>query len=189
MPPGLPGRHNLLNAAAALTAVGAAGLDVQQAALAVASFKSLPHRLQVLGQRQGVTYINDSIASTPVATVAALEALQDRPIVLILGGMDRGLDWSRYAAAFVQASLRAVIGLPANGPRIIATLRQAGIAPASGFHEVVDLPSAVALARELATAGDTVLLSPGAPSFPQFIDFRDRGQAFARVCGFAEIVE
>lgn len=189
MPPGVPGRHNLLNAAAALTAVGAAGLDVQQAALAVASFHSLPHRLQVLGQRHGVTYINDSIASTPVATVAAMEALRDRPIVLILGGMDRGLDWSRYTAAFAQALPRAVIGLPANGPRIIATLRQAGIAPASGFHEVPDMPTAVALARELAAAGDTVLLSPGAPSFPQFIDFRDRGQAFARLCGFAEIVE
>lgn len=189
MPAGLPGRHNLLNAAAALSVVAAAGLDLQQAARAVASFKSLPHRLQVLGQRHGVTYINDSIASTPVATAAALEALWDRPIVLILGGMDRGLDWSRYAAAFAHAPLKAVIGLPANGPRIIATLRQAGIAPASGFHEEPDLPAAVALARELAVAGDTVLLSPGAPSFTQFIDFRDRGQAFARVCGFAESVE
>ncbi len=189
MPPGLPGRHNLLNAAAALTAVGAAGLDVQQAALAVASFNSLPHRLQVLGQRHGVTYINDSIASTPVATVAALEALQDQSIVLILGGMDRGLDWSRYAAAFAHAPLRVVIGLPASGPSIIATLLQAGVSPARGFHEVPDLPTAVLLARELAAAGDTVLLSPGAPSFPQFIDFRDRGQSFALLCGFAEIVE
>lgn len=189
MPVGLPGRHNLLNTAAALTAVGAAGLDVQQAALAVASCKSLPHRLQVLGQRHGVTYINDSIASTPVATAAALEALRDRSIILILGGMDRGLDWTRYAADFVRASPRAVIGLPANGPRIIAALRQAGVAPASGFHQAPDLPTAVLLARQLVAAGDTVLLSPGAPSFPQFIDFRDRGQAFARICGFAEIAE
>ncbi len=189
MPAGLPGRHNLLNVAAALSVVAAAGLDMQQAARAVASCKSLPHRLQVLGRRHGVTYINDSIASTPVATVAALEALRDRPIILIVGGLDRGLDWSRYATAFLHSSARAVIGLPANGPHIIATLRQAGIAPAGGFHEVSDLQTAVALAREMAVVGDTVLLSPGAPSFPQFIDFRDRGQAFAHVCGFAEIVE
>ena len=184
MPAGLPGRHNLLNVAAALTAASVAGLDLQQVARAVTTFTSLPHRLQVLGSRNGITYINDSIASTPVATVAALEALQDRPILLILGGLDRGLDWSRYAAAISMASTRAVIGMPASGPRIIETLRRAGIAPASGFHHTPDLPGAVTLAQELAQAGDTVLLSPGAPSFPQFIDFRERGQVFARLCGF-----
>jgi len=189
MPDGLPGQHNLLNAAAALTVVGVTGLDMQRAARAVESFRSLPHRLQVLGERNGVTFINDSIASNPVATVAALEALQDRPIVLILGGFDRGLDWSRYASAFLKAPIKAVIGIPASGPRIIGALRQAGVSPVNGFHEATDLPTAVKKAGEQAESGDTVLLSPGAPSFPQFIDFRDRGQAFARLCGFKEIAE
>jgi UDP-N-acetylmuramoylalanine--D-glutamate ligase len=189
IPSGLPGRHNLLNIAAALTAAGAAGLDVGQAANAVSSFKSLPHRLQELGQRDDVTYINDSIASTPVATAAALEALQDRPLLLILGGLDRGLDWSRYAKPFMAASPKVVIGMPASGSRIIETLRSAGFSPAGGFYEVPDLPAAVTLAQTLAARGDTVLLSPGAPSFPQFVDFRDRGHTFARLCGFEDVSE
>ncbi len=189
LPEGLIGHHNLLNTAAALTAAGAAGLDLQQAARAVASFKCLPHRLQVLGLRKGVTYIDDSIASTPVATVAALEALQDSPIVLILGGFDRGIDWSRYASAFRAASIKLVIGLPDSGPRIIGILREAGVSPAHGFHPAPDLPTAMAWAEEHSSPGDTVLLSPGAPSFPQFSDFRDRGQTFARLSGFAEIAE
>ena len=189
MPPGLPGLHNLVNAAAALTAARSAGLDLRQAAGAIADFKSLPHRLQVLGQSNAVTFINDSIASTPVATVAALESLGDRPVILIVGGLDRGLDWSRYASAFLDRPPKALIGVPANGPRIMETLRQEGLSPDRGFHEAADLQAAVALAKELAVAGDTVLLSPGAPSFPHFADFRDRGQAFARLCGFEKITE
>lgn len=187
IPCGLPGRHNLLNIAAALTAARAAGFDVGQAANAVSRFKSLPHRLQKLGQRDDVTYINDSIASTPVATAAALEALGDRPVLLIIGGLDRGLDWSRYVKPFKAASPKVVIAMPASGPRIIETLRSAGFSPAGGFYEVPDLAAAVALAQTLAAAGDTVLLSPGAPSFPQFVDFRDRGHTFARLCGFGDV--
>jgi UDP-N-acetylmuramoylalanine--D-glutamate ligase len=117
--------------------------------------------------------------------VAALEALHERPIVLIVGGLDRGLDWSRYAGSFFLWPPRAVIGVPANGPRIIATLRDAGITPPGGYHEMPDLKAAVARAAEIAREGDTVLLSPGAPSFPQFVDFRDRGEAFARFSGFS----
>jgi len=186
VPPGLPGRHNLLNIAAALTAVGAAGLDVAGAAASVETFKSLPHRLQLLGQREGVIYVNDSIASTPVATAAALEALGDRPLLLIIGGYDRGLDWSRYSNAFLSAPVRAVIGLPASGPRILETLRKAGLEPPGGFHEAPDLPAAVELAKAVAVNGDTIALSPGAPSFHQFADYRDRGRTFARLCGCAD---
>jgi UDP-N-acetylmuramoylalanine--D-glutamate ligase len=141
----------------------------------------------MLGQRRGIDYVNDSIATTPVATVAALEALQDKNIVLIVGGFDRGLDWSRHGADFLTWPPRAVIGLPDNGQRIIDCLRCAGLSPPDGFHLVSDMSSAVAKARELAAAGDTVLLSPGAPSFPQFVDFRDRGRQFAHLCGFETI--
>ncbi|HLF31545.1 MAG TPA: UDP-N-acetylmuramoyl-L-alanine--D-glutamate ligase [Xanthomonadales bacterium] len=184
MPAGLPGRHNLYNTAAALSVSALAGINLLQAAGAVASFESLPHRLQPLGQREGIYYINDSIATTPVATVAALEALQDKKIVLLVGGFDRGLDWTPYGSDFLNWPPRAVIGLPENGPRIIESLCRADLSPPAGFHPMPDMSSAVARARELAAPGDTILLSPGAPSFPQFVDFRDRGQQFARLCGF-----
>lgn len=184
MPVGLPGRHNLHNAAAALSVAAVAGINLLKAARAVSSFESLPHRLQALGLREGIHYVNDSIATTPVATVAALEALHGKKTVLIVGGFDRGLDWSPYGQDFLNWPPLAVIGLPENGPRIIESLRRAGLSPPGGYHPMPDMASAVAKARQLAAPGDTILLSPGAPSFPQFIDFRDRGQQFARLCGF-----
>jgi UDP-N-acetylmuramoylalanine--D-glutamate ligase len=187
MPKSMPGRHNLLNAAAALTAMLATGADVHQVAPGISSFTSLPHRLQVLGDRDGTTFVNDSIATTPVATVAALDALHDHSVILLVGGFDRGLDWAPYLPAFLRTPPKAVISLPTNGPRIIASMQQGGLAPLSGFYDAPDLQAAVALARQLACAGDTVLLSPGAPSFPHFADFRDRGQTFARHCGFADV--
>ena len=160
---------------------------MRRAAPGIASFTSLPHRLQVLGDRDGITFVNDSIATTPVATVAALDALHDQNVILLVGGFDRGLDWAPYLPAFLRTPPKAVISLPTNGPRIIASMQQGSLAPLSGFHDAPDLQAAVALARQLACAGDTVLLSPGAPSFPHFADFRDRGQTFARLCGFADV--
>ena len=185
VPKGMPGTHNLQNVAAALTAVALAGGDLAGAARAVEQFTPLPHRLQVLGERLGITYINDSIATTPVSTLAALESLKDRPVLLIVGGLDRGLDWSAAAKSFQQFPPRAVIGIPGNGSKILAALSGAGFAPEKRLHESPDLEHAVALAQRLASAGDAIVLSPGAPSFPQFVDYRDRGHRFARFAGFA----
>lgn len=184
VPAGLPGLHNLHNIAAALSAAMGAGADVLRAARAVGSFEALPHRLQLLGSRDGIAYVNDSIATTPVSTVAALEAYRHGPVVLIVGGFDRGLDWNPHGRHFLQWAPRAVIALPQNGPRIIESLRRAGLSPVAGYHPLPNLPEAVAMAQRLAVAGDTILLSPGAPSFPDFIDFQDRGRQFARLCGF-----
>jgi UDP-N-acetylmuramoylalanine--D-glutamate ligase len=184
LPRGLPGTHNLSNLAAVLTVVRAIGADLDAAVAAMADFKPLPHRLQLLGERSDLRFINDSISTTPVATTAALEALSGESVVLIVGGLDRGLDWTPYMPAFAERTPLAVIGVPDNGPRIIATLRAAGIDPAEGAHEAKGLADAVELALRLAPAGAVVLLSPGAPSFPRFRDFRDRGCQFAALCGF-----
>lgn len=184
LPSGLPGAHNLANIAAVFTAALETGVPLDEAAGAVATFRPLPHRLQLLGERAGLRFVNDSISSTPVATVAALEALTGESVTLIVGGLDRGLDWVPYMQAFAARSPRAVIGVPDNGPRILATLRNAGIEPPDGLHEAEDLAIAVRLARGIARSGGTVLLSPGAPSFPRFRDYRDRGRQFAACCGF-----
>lgn len=184
MPASMPGRHNRANVAAALTVVQKCGFGLDTAIAALASYQSLPHRLQVLGESNGVVWINDSISSTPVATAAALESLAGKSVVLLLGGLDRGLDWSIYLPDFLAYPPTAVITMPDNGHLLIELLRKSGIEFRAGLHPVQNLQEAVDLARQLSAQGDTVLLSPGAPSFPRFVDFQHRGREFARLAGF-----
>jgi len=184
LPEGLPGVHNLANTAAALTVLREIGADMKTAVPALSSFRSLPHRLQVVGEQSGVRFINDSISSAPVATAAALEALSGQSITLIVGGLDRGLDWTPYMQAFKTCIPGAVIAIPENGARIVDTMRSAGLQPEKGLHLVSGLQEAVMLAKRITQADGTVLLSPGAPSFPQFKDYRDRGRQFTNLCGF-----
>jgi len=184
MPEGLPGAHNLSNTAAALTIIRTIGEDFSAALSAISSFHSLPHRLQLVGERGGIRFVNDSISSAPVATAAAIEALAGANLTLIVGGLDRGVDWTPYMSRFSAKMPDAVIGVPDNGHRIIEAMQLAGIRPRSGLHEAPNLAEAVALASNMTAQGGTVLLSPGAPSFPYFRDYRDRGRQFARMCGF-----
>lgn len=184
LPEGLPGAHNLSNVAAALTVVRRVGGNVTGASRAVAGFRPLPHRLQLCGTRSGVRFVNDSIASTPVATAAALQSLADQPVTLIVGGLDRGVDWTPYTSTFARHTPLAVIGMPDSGPKILATLRGSGVCPSRGLYEAPDLAAAVEIALRITPAGATVLLSPGAASFPRFRDYRERGRQFARCCGF-----
>jgi UDP-N-acetylmuramoylalanine--D-glutamate ligase len=184
LPVGLPGAHNLSNTAAVLTVARAIGVEPEAALDVLASFRPLPHRLQLLGERCGLRFVNDSISSTPVATVAALESFAEESVTLIVGGLDRGLDWAPYMESFAATSPLAIIAVPDSGPRILTSLDDAGIRPAGGMHEVPDLAAAVELARRITPQGAIVLLSPGAPSFPRFRDYRDRGQQFAACCGF-----
>ena len=180
----LPGKHNLANAAAALSAVKMTGCNLDQAARSLNEFRGLPHRLQMVGERSGVRFFNDSISSTPLATEAALQALSGKNITMIVGGLDRGLDWAPYMETFRQAELFAVIAIPDNGPRILDAMRAAELKPARGLHLAAGLGRAVELARQLTPEGGMVLLSPGAPSFPRFRDYRDRGRQFTELCGF-----
>jgi len=184
-PPGLPGRHNLANIAAALTVLRSAGAEPQTGLESLQTFSCLPHRLQSLGERGGVQFVNDSISSTPVSTAAALEAFFDREVTLIVGGFDRGLDWKPYMDTVRSRLPLAIIGIPDNGSRIIAEMEQLDIIPRKGLHRCQQLSEAVELAKKLTPAGGVALLSPGAPSFPQFQDYRDRGQQFAGLCGFS----
>lgn len=184
MPASLPGKHNRANLAACMLVIGELGLDQRAAVSAVSTFSGLPHRLQLIGTSHGVDYIDDSISSAPVATLAALEALQDRTVVLLAGGFERGIDWAPYAREVGQYPPVAVIALPDNGPRILEALENAGVEPELGIFTAKNLEQAVYRAREIAPSGAVVLLSPGAPSFPHFRDYEDRGAQFAKLCGF-----
>ena len=179
MPVSLPGKHNRANLSACIAIMRRLGCDRRQALAALPSFKGLPHRLQNLGTADGLKFIDDSISTAPVATVAALEALAGEKVVLLAGGFDRGIDWSPYARAMRAHPPAAVIALPDNGPRILAALKEAGVEVELGVVEAENLKVAVELARKLAPAGAVVLLSPGAPSFPHFRNYEDRGIRFA----------
>jgi UDP-N-acetylmuramoylalanine--D-glutamate ligase len=181
---GLPGAHNLSNAAAALTAVNFAGCDLVRAAHALSTFRGLPHRLQLVGERSGIRFYNDSISSTPMATQAALRTFAGENITIIVGGLDRGLDWTPYMETFRQFAPGAVIAIPDSGARILDTMRAEGIKAERGLHLASGLEEAVEMASRLTAENGLVLLSPGAPSFPRFRDYRDRGRQFAQFSGF-----
>ena len=184
LPEGLPGAHNLANTAAALTVLRVIGAKLSSGIQSISSFPCLPYRLQTIGERGGVRFVNDSISSAPVATVAALEAFSGQRVTLLVGGLDRGLDWTPYMGKIRGNLLNAVIGIPDNGPRIIREMQRAKISPQRGLHEAQDLAEAATLAQKLTPPGGIVLLSPGAPSFPRFDDYRDRGGQFTQLCGF-----
>jgi len=173
----LPGRHNLDNAALALAVVESIG-GRRAAASALASFRPLAHRLERLDAPGPIAWINDSISTPPYATLAALEACGPRP-VLIVGGLERGTDWTGVAAWCRRHPLRALIALPDNGPAIADALVEQGAVTRDRVARVEDLDSAVAAAAARCPSAGTVLLSPGAPSFPRFRDFEERGRRFA----------
>ncbi|WP_434213159.1 UDP-N-acetylmuramoyl-L-alanine--D-glutamate ligase [[Pseudomonas] boreopolis] len=180
----LPGRHNRGNLCAVLAAIEALGLDAAALAPAALTFRPLPNRLQTVGASDGITWVNDSISTTPHATLAALACFTARRVAVLVGGHDRGLDWHDFAEHMRQAPPLEIVTMGANGPRIHDLL--APIAPGRfGLHAAADLPQAVALARQaLGGQGGVVLLSPGAPSFGAYRDYVARGRHFAELAGF-----
>ena len=177
----LPGRHNRANLCGVLAAIEALGLDAMALAPHATSFRPLPHRLQTLGARGGIEFVNDSISTTPHASLAALDVFDGRRVAILVGGHDRGLDWSGFVEAVRRRPPAAIVTMGQNGPRIHALLEDvAGVA----LHAAVDLPGAVATATAALDGEGVVLLSPGAPSFGAYRDYAARGRHFAEVAGF-----
>ncbi len=182
----LPGRHNRGNLCAVLAAVEALGLDAVALAPAVQDFRPLPNRLQTLGSRDGLRFVNDSISTTPHASLAALECFAGQRIALLVGGHDRGLDWQDFVAHMAHdVPPVEIVTLGANGPRIHALLKPLADAGRFGLHAAADLDEAVRLAcAALGGQGGVVLLSPGAPSYGVYRDYVARGRHFAELAGF-----
>ncbi|KAA2285210.1 UDP-N-acetylmuramoyl-L-alanine--D-glutamate ligase [Arenimonas fontis] len=180
----LPGRHNRLNLCAALAAVEAAGLDAVALAPAAAAFRPLPHRLQSLGLRNGIEAVNDSISTTPQAAIAALDCFRGRPVAILVGGYDRGLDWGVFVERIAAEPVTAVITMGQNGPRVHEKLKP--VAAAEGFvlAEATEMEEAVRLGLRALGSEGVLLLSPGAPSFPRYRDYVERGRHFARAAGY-----
>ena len=169
----LVGRHNLANAAAALALSLALGVSADQARDVVMAFQPLRHRLEVLGTARGRLFINDSLASTPQATLAALESFPGQRLHLLAGGFDRGLDLGDLADALkMREETCRLCAFGPMGRRLADTV--AG--PARYFSSLRD--AFFAAVRE-SRPGEVVLLSPGAPSFDAFSDYAARGDYFS----------
>ncbi|OQA46324.1 MAG: UDP-N-acetylmuramoylalanine--D-glutamate ligase [Chloroflexi bacterium ADurb.Bin325] len=182
----LRGRHNLANILAACCLAGAAGASAEAMAAVATTFGGVAHRLEIVRQRAGVAWVNDSIATAPERTVAALHSF-DEPIVLLLGGRDKHLPWQPVAAelhardAAGRPRVRAVVLFGEAAGLIEAALadyaRATGGAPVAVSRQP-DLPAAVAAAQCAAQPGDVVLLAPGCTSFDAYADFAARGDHF-----------
>lgn len=178
----VPGRHNIANALAA-AAVGAIfDIGPEVTAEVLRGFEGLPHRLEAVGEHDGVLYVNDSQGTTPYATIPALSAY-GRPPVVILGGVSKDADFGDLGREVVARARAAVlIGQAADeiGAAIEAARRRAGT---SGpvIVRAPDLPSAVGQARRLAQPGDVVLLSPACASFDMFSSYEERGDRFREI--------
>jgi UDP-N-acetylmuramoyl-L-alanine---L-glutamate ligase len=183
-PLGLLGRHNRRNALIAQACLEALGLPAASDAAALRAaaegFEPLSNRLHAIGTVRGVTFVDDSLSTNVLSTLAALDAFPDRRVALIAGGQDRGIDFEPLAADLTErAAPTLVLGLPECGPRILAAIEEAQ----PGKVETVscaNLDAAVQRGFWWARPDGVLLLSPAAPSFGQFRDYRDRSEAFAR---------
>lgn len=141
---------------------------------------SLPHRLEKVRELNGATYINDSAATMPDATIAALKALASKSIVHIIGGSDKNLQFVELAAEEAKANIRALVWLPGTATKKMQQQICTGVLLKRPYatSNVPSMPEAVDLAHQLAQPGDVVLLSPGATSFGLFQHEFDRGNQF-----------
>ncbi len=177
------GTHNHLNMALALAGAAATGLlDESVIASSLASFKPLPNRLEKIHDPSGIVFVNDSLATNPHAAAAALHSLNSPNMVWLVGGTDRGVDYSVLVDQVLRSRPAHILGLPGNGATLVELFRQALDSAPEGsvvHTEVVEsMGAAITLARNYAAVGDIVLLSPGAPSFGQYQDYQARADDF-----------
>jgi UDP-N-acetylmuramoylalanine--D-glutamate ligase len=169
----LAGRHNLANVLAAMALAEAAGVAAEAACAAVREFKGLKHRTELVAERHGVRWYDDSKGTNVGATVAALNGMSS-PVILIAGGDGKGQDFSGLKAAAVQHA-RAVVLIGRDAPQI-----EAAFGGAVSVRRAKDMHDAVRIAHELAQPGDVVLLSPACASFDMFRNYEHRAEVFCQ---------
>jgi UDP-N-acetylmuramoyl-L-alanine---L-glutamate ligase len=176
----LKGEHNLGNLAAACAAADALGFHEFRRLVDVRNFRQLHHRLEEFRPAPDILCVNDSIATVPEATLAALRTYPDFDTILLLGGTDRGQDYSQLFSFLPGMRVRSVILLPPVGKRIFDEM--SGLISEIELLQAANLKQAVDMAFQRVAAGGLVLLSPGAPSFGEHRNFEERGERFRSYC-------
>lgn len=170
----IPGRHNIANTLAALTALEFLGLDGAELTRHAASFPGVAHRIELVAQMDGVAFYNDSKATNVDSLRVALLSFE-RPIVLIAGGQGKGAPYDSLAS-LVRERVKTLVVMGEDGPKIKAAFEH--LVP---VREAKHMADAVALAHAAASAGDVALLSPACASFDAYANFEARGDDF-RAC-------
>jgi UDP-N-acetylmuramoylalanine--D-glutamate ligase len=173
----VPGRHNQANALCAAALALSAGVEVEDVRRALVDFWGVPDRQEQVAVIDGVRYVNDTTATTPAATLAALEAIPG-PIILIAGGADKRSDFTELAPV-AAARAKGVVLLEGSATGNLAGALAAHEARTIGRFD--DFQAAIEAARDTAAPGDTILLSPGCASFGMFRNEFDRGAQFRTI--------
>ena len=178
----LPGMHNIANYMTAI-AVTHGKTTVERIKEIARTFGGVEHRLEFVREKDGVTYINGSIDSSPTRTAAALSALSDRPVVLIAGGYDKHIPYEPLADAVFSSTVHTAVLTGATAEAIknaLVTHAEYAEKAKDGFRIIMnpDFDSAVTDAKNAAHPGDTVILSPASASFDRFKNFEERGRHF-----------
>ncbi len=181
----LRGEHNVSNLLAAMAISGAAGATVAAMGEVARTFTGVPHRLEIVGERGGVTWINDSIATSPERAVAGLRSFGrgGGSLILLAGGKDKNLPWEEFAEEVIER-VNFLIGFGQAGPMIVEKVQEYARfvqrrPPSSAITQRLD--EAVELAARAAEPGSIVLLSPGGTSYDAYKDFEERGEHFRRL--------
>jgi UDP-N-acetylmuramoylalanine--D-glutamate ligase len=174
----LPGKHNLDNACAAISAA-MSGFGVYQGEVerGLRAFHGLNHRLKFVRDVDGVKYYDDSIATTPGSAIAAMKAFSE-PKVLIMGGSSKGADFSSVAKVATSQNVKTVIVIGAEALAIEAAFKHENDIPVINLGSEVSMTQIVAMAQQHSSTGDVVVLSPACASFGMFKNYSDRGDQF-----------
>lgn len=175
---GLKGQHVFLNAACAVAVARAIDCDLESIKKGLRAFKPLPHRMQTFAHHNGRIFVDDSYATNPTATQAALTAFTE-PVVIILGGASIGTDFTELAKSVVKSSVKATVLIGEEALRLEQSLKAAEfsgeIVTAGTFHEAVEA------SLRLSSQNEVILLSPACKSFDMFKNATDRGEQFQKI--------
>ena len=175
----LRGKHNLLNVLAAIVISAATDFSIEAMVSAIKQFSGVEHRLEFVRKINGISWVNDSIATAPERTMAALDSF-DEPLVLLLGGRDKNLPWGELSTRIHQR-VKQVIVFGEAAAKITAAIGKPQ--PGDVLQQVLNtdaMSDALAKAVNVAKPGDVVLLSPGCTSYDAFLDFEERGNYFKK---------
>lgn len=177
----LKGKHNIANVMAASAVAIALGVEVESIRKAVFGFQGVAHRLELITEKHGVKYYNDTAATIPDATISALDSFT-QPVVLIAGGFDKGLEYTALAKKITEHTKDVVFFKGAASDILMRTIRDLLLEKRvhRSFETVKNMEEAVYMASQKAQGGDVVLLSPGAASFGMFENEFDRGEQFRK---------